>query len=95
MRYFLRDVAAHRSFGAPRIEWRPERDELHRLAGQYRYFDSGYCFCGRFGVGRSAAFVQHQNAWRVDEPAARDTGGRAAEKAAGIRARFAGVFDFL
>lgn len=55
---FLRDVAAHRSFGAPRIEWCPERDKLHRLAGQYRYFDSGYCFCGRFGVECSAAFVQ-------------------------------------
>lgn len=73
----------------------PERDKLHRLAGQYRYFDSGYCFCGRFGVECPVAFVQHQNARRVDEPAARDTGGRAAEKAAGIRARFAGIFDFL
>lgn len=83
MRYFLRDVAAHRSFGAPRIEWRPERDKLHLLAGQYRYFDSGYCFCGRFGVECPAAFVQHQNARRVDKLAVRDTGGRAAEKAAG------------
>lgn len=65
------------------------------LPGQYRYFDNGRCFCGRFGVECPAAFVQHQNARRVDEPAARDTGGRAAEKAAGVRARFAGIFDFL